>query len=128
MIAPSDLEGYIAEQYGGAGHLIVRDPEQSGGLREWSRDDTEKLCRWLESHGGSQADRSICQNLRETADSLGVAAQTVQRWMRRREHPLPHMREGRRIMVPRDMLLAWVEEEVRRNLKAGREKLAEQEK
>ena len=115
MIDPELLERHLAERFGGETPPILRDPAHPGGLREWNREDTLELCRWLESQEPPAGNDRICLNLQETADALGVAAQTVQRWMRRPERPIPHLKEGRRLLVPRALLVKWVEAEAGRN-------------
>ncbi len=105
MTAPGQLERrleqYLGERYGSPSALIIRDPESNSGLREWRAGDTEALCRWID--GGSApaaAPARICHNLEQTAAAMGVGTHTVQAWLRRERDPLPHIRDGRRVLVP----------------------------
>ncbi len=111
MIHPHHIEEYLARRYGKEGGIIVRDPEHPGRLREWDRRDTESLCQWLEGRESPAAQHRICLSQKQAAEALGVAVQTVQDWLRRDRNPLPHVREGRRVIIPRAALLAWMEEE-----------------
>ena len=111
-----DLAGYLSRRYGGPGGLIVRDPVSPTGLREWSDEDTAGVISWLE---GGLSREPTCLNLRQTADSLGVSIHTAQTLMRRESEPLPHMRKGRRIIVPAFLLTQWMEDEVRRQSRPG---------
>lgn len=116
MINPGELEAYLEETYGLRDALIVRDPESPAGFREWTGEDSERICRWVDGNGNPGGRQSgtqspICHNLQEAARMAGVSTQTVQGWMRRRENPLPHMRDGRRIIIPHSLLVRWIEAE-----------------
>ena len=118
MTSPEELEQYLDQRYGGASALIVRDPDSSAGFREWNNEDTRSLCRWIDGPNGvPRPPAVICHNLEQTAAVMGVGTHTVQGWLRRKHDPLPHMRDGRRILVPHFMLIRWVKEEVERNLR-----------
>ena len=118
MTSPEELEQYLGQRYGGASALIVRDPDSSTGFREWNDEDTRSLCRWIDSpNGTSKPPASICHNLEQTAAVMGVGTHTVQGWLRREQDPLPHIRDGRRILVPHFLLIRWVKEEAERNLR-----------
>lgn len=49
-----------------------------------------------------------------TADLLGIGLSTVDRLINRRDHPLPHIRVGRRVLIPFGMLEDWIKEEAER--------------
>lgn len=112
MTDPSELDAYLEGKYGSRDALIIRDPEAPAGFREWTPEDSEGICRWVDGNGGHER---ICRNLRETAQAIGVSIQTVQGWMRRQENPLPHIRDGRRVIVPDFLLFRWMEQESGRN-------------
>lgn len=122
MINPAGLDDYLEETYGTRDALIVRDSKSPAGLREWTPEDSESMCRWADQNGNPGGHENpgrrgaICRNLRETAQAVGVSTQTVQGWMRRRDNPLPHLRDGRRIIIPDFMLIRWIKEEAERNL------------
>ena len=93
------------------------DPASHTGLREWSTSDTDALCHWIDGHSSSpQTPTRICHNLEQTAAILGVGTHTVQAWLRRDQNPLPHIRDGRRLLVPHFLLIRWVKEEAGRTL------------
>ena len=114
MTAPADLEKYLSQRYGATG-IIVRDQAQGPGLREWSEKDTQALCQWLDDQSKAQNPTRISHNLVETADLMGVGVHTLQGWLRRTENPLPHIRDGRRIIIPHYALIQWMDEETDRN-------------
>ena len=114
MTAGKELEAYLGDRYGASG-IIVRDPRASAGLREWSREDTRELGRWIEEREeAGRQHKPLCHNLSETARLAGVGIQTAQAWIRRRDNPLPHFRDGRRILIPHSTLVQWLEEETAR--------------
>ena len=47
----------------------------------------------------------------EVAEQLGVSRPTVYSLLERRDHPLPCVRIGRRRIIPRRELEAWLQEE-----------------
>ena len=122
MASPEELEQYLGQRYGSPSALIVRDREASSGLREWNAEDTRELCQWIDGKNGSQqSPSSICHNVEQTAAVMGVGTHTVQGWLRREQDPLPHLRDGRRILVPHFLLVRWVREEAERNLRKTKE-------
>ena len=120
MTTQKELQEYLGRLYGASG-VIVRDPGSSTGFREWNGKDTRDLCDWLEDRGrrSGESPQQICHNLAETAAITGVGIHTVQAWLRRSEHFLPHFRDGRRIIVPHDLLVQWTEEEAGRRQQDG---------
>ena len=118
MTAAQDIHQFILSRFGGPGSLIVKDGESETGLRSWDDQDTAALLAWLAP--GRQEETSpgmprICHNIDETAEIIGVGTQVVQNWLRRDEHPLPHIQHGRRIIIPRFMLMKWIREECDRD-------------
>ena len=112
-----DLAGYLFNRYGGLGGLIVRDPGSPTGLREWSDQDTQDLTLWWERN--NLGHQTTCLNLVRTAETLGLSIHSTQRLMRRERDPLPHMRDGRRIIVPTFLLTQWIADEVQRQRQSG---------
>lgn len=120
MPTPASLEEYIARRYGNGGSLMVRDPETDLGWRLWSQEDSKELCQWLAGNGnGADTNdikpKRICHNQDQAAQVAGVGSQTVRNWLERKEHALPHIRDGRRILIPHFMLVRWIKEEAERN-------------
>lgn len=118
ITTPADLEQYLEERYRARGALFVRDPEADAGFRTWTAGDTEALCRWINESRRPETARPfrVCHNLEQTAEVLGVGIQTAQAWLRREHNPLPHIRDGRRIIVPHFMLIRWMVEETKRSM------------
>lgn len=125
MPTPADLEKYIEDHYGNAVALMVRDPESNVGWRIWNSEDSQALCQWLSANGetghngAAKPPASLCHNLEQAAQAAGVGIHTVQSWLRRKENALPHIKDGRRIIILHFMLVRWLKEEAERNT-AGR--------
>lgn len=50
----------------------------------------------------------------ETADYLSIGLSSLDKLIRRRENPLPHIQIGRRVVIPAKQLEAWFEAETER--------------
>ena len=97
--------------------LLVRDPDSPVGWREWTAEDSEALleCASGEMDGGSRGgDGCRCFNQQQLAEVLGMSVPTVMGLIRREDHPIPHIRQGRRILVPGLLLEEWLREEASR--------------
>lgn len=51
----------------------------------------------------------------QTADYLTVGLTSLDKMIARRDNPLPHIRVGRRVVIPREALERWIQEETERN-------------
>ena len=116
-VTPEDLEKFLATACGTDERplLLARDASSEIGWRSWTAEDTQALCDWLSeklNHGGP---RFACYNLKEAAEQLGVSVPKCQQWLRRRDHPIPHVRDGRLILIPDFLLLEWLREESARS-------------
>ena len=115
MSTAGELEKYLGQRYGDTG-ILVNDPLHPQWMRQWDHDDTRALCDWFKQQGedeekaGRDPDR-IGYNIEQTAALMGVGTHTVQGWIRREDRPLPHLRDGRRIIIPHFLLLEWLREE-----------------
>lgn len=58
----------------------------------------------------------LCCNVEEAARSVGVSVHKFNTWIRRAENPVPHIREGRRILIPIQLLANWLANEASRNM------------
>ena len=119
MTTPKALEDYIASQYGDTASVMVRDPDSSFGWRHWTLEDSQSLSNWLAAErdpNGAPAPRPkrICHNLEEAARIAGVGRQAIRSWIERKTNPLPHIRDGRRILIPHSELVCWIRDEARR--------------
>ena len=112
------LARYLAERYGDGVVLMVRDVQAELGLRGWTKRDSEALLGWLREHyeipngsSGCEPPPRLCHNIQQAAHLAGVGVHTVQGWLRRTHHPLPHFRAGRRFLISHEELLLWLSEE-----------------
>ena len=116
MMEPEALTGYLQQQYGAEG-VMVRDQENNSWMRPWGQEDSLELCRRLEQQEEHRAETepNTCRNLEQTATLLGIGTQTLQVWLRRKDNPLPHIRDGRRIIIADFLLTEWIRAESERN-------------
>ena len=61
----------------------------------------------------------LCYNVEEAAELVGVSVHKFNGWLKRSDHPVPHFQDGRRIIIPGDMLAEWLREEALRNILAS---------
>ena len=116
MLTPQTLQANLEERFGG---LLAKDPGSPIGWREWTEDDTVALYQWLEKQNGSQAKEDVsCLNQKEAAREIGVSIPTLMVWLRRGDNPVPHFKEGKKILIPTFTLREWMREEIQRNLAA----------
>ena len=59
---------------------------------------------------------NLMYSQQEGADVLGIGLNTLHKLIVRRENPLPHIRVGKRVLIPRDRLEAWIEAETDRQV------------
>ena len=121
MITPAEVNKYFEARLGSDAVplLLARDDGSPMGWRPWTAEDTEALSAWIAEKtgaGGSGPDQLGCFNAKEAAALLGVSTHTLQGWLRRRQDPLPHLRDGRRIIIPRYLLRNWLTAEAERNV------------
>ena len=57
----------------------------------------------------------------EAAQYLSIGLSTLDKLVAQRENPLPHIRTGRRVLIPRDALEAWLNSELKRQSRNGGE-------
>ena len=126
IVEPEDPLHFLEQAFGTSATplLLARDPESPTGWRQWTGEDAETLCAWLSSKVEEQAtndhhDHHIaCYSAKQTSKRLGVSMSKLQSLLRRRDHPIPHIRDGRRIIIPLFLLQEWLREEAVRNAKA----------
>ena len=119
MTNAEDIHRFLEERFGGPGNLIIKDGGSETGFRTWEDGDTNALLAWLDSNQceeNGESIPSICHNIDQTAELVGVSTPVVQSWLRRSQNPLPHMQHGRRIIVPRFALIKWMREECERTI------------
>ena len=122
FLEPVDLNLFLEELCGtnSTPLLLARDPESPTGWRLWTSEDTEALCTWVSAklaethvpHPGP----ITCYNAKEAARVLGVSVPKFQTWLRRRDSPIPHVRDGRKIVIPAFLLQEWLREEAKRTI------------
>ena len=123
IVESEDLLRFLEQQLGTSATplLLARDPESPTGWRQWTGEDAETLCAWLSAKVEEQAtnDHHIaCYSAKQTAKLVGISMPKLQSLLRRRDHPIPHIRDGRRIIIPLFLLQEWLREEAVRNAKA----------
>ena len=59
-------------------------------------------------------------NLSEAAEAVGVSQHKIQEWLRRAVDPLPYIKDGRRIIIPVDLLIEWLRDEAGRQMSRQR--------
>ena len=113
-LVPAELETFLSDRCGNTDGpaLLARDVDSEIGWRPWTSEDSRALCEWLAEQ--SSSDDLPCYNLKEAAARVGISVPTMQTWLRRAEHPVPHVRDGRTIRIPAFLLREWLTEEARR--------------
>ena len=112
----------IALRGGGDQFLIlVEDSEVETGWRIVTEANLAEIARSLESNAVECAGlpARLCYNVEEAARSVGVSVHKFNTWIRRAEHPVPHIRDGRRILIPIHLLVQWIAEEAAKNGRDG---------
>ncbi len=61
-------------------------------------------------------ENSRIKTRQEAADYLGIGLSLLDQQIRRRAYPIPHIRVGRRVLIPSDELDRWIAEETERNV------------
>lgn len=57
----------------------------------------------------------LTMTIAEACGALGLSRPVVDRYVHRRDNPLPTIRTGRRYVIPRAAFEAWILEEAQRN-------------
>ena len=119
-MTPEDLDEFFEALCGAEEKplLLARDETSEIGWRPWTGADSQALCEWLSDkvdqdlgHGREIA----CYKLKEAARLVGVSVPKFQTWLRRSDHPVPHVRDGRLILIPASLLAEWLREESERS-------------
>ena len=112
-----DLNGFLQNLSGSDSGfpLFVRDSESDFGWRPWTDDDSCALRDWVSTKFEEQG-RYECFNQKQLSERLGVSVPKVTEWLRRADCPLPHIKNGRVILVPAFMLEEWMREEAARSV------------
>ena len=97
--------------------ILVEDSEAEAGWWIVTEADLAESARSLESITAESAGlpARLCYNVEEAAKSVGVSVRKFNTWIRRAEQPVPHIRDGRRILIPIHLLVQWLAEEAARN-------------
>ena len=122
MISPEVLEQFITDRYGS---LLTKDTHSQLGWKPWSAEDTQALCEWLSANGNGHDPNGVtCYNAQDAAVRIKVSVPTFRKWLRRRDNPIPHVRDGRMIRIPEFLLMEWLREEAGRHMNGKGEKVA----
>ena len=98
--------------------LILVEDSAAAGWRILSEDDLDEISRSFETDtpANHAMPGRLCYNVEEAAQPVDVSVHKCQSWLRRAEHPLPHIRDGRRILIPVNLLTEWLRDEVARHM------------
>lgn len=101
--------------------ILVQDPASNTGWRIVPEAELAEIWQSIqsskkESYGSLEM---LCYNVEQAARALGVSVHKLNTWLRRSERPLPHIQDGRRILIPCHLLIQWLTEEASRNLGTG---------
>ena len=118
---PEDLDEFLEHLCGTDAQplLQARDLASDTGWRRWTSEDTQALCQWFTTKAGEDAtrfDHLAFLNVKDAAKFMRVSVSQVQIWLRRRENPLPHIKDGRNYRIPVLRLERWIDEETARSL------------
>lgn len=121
MLNSDDLAQWLKELSGSDADppVMVRDTLSPLGWRPWTSEDGPCLCQWIVakmSEGAAVPGPPSCCNLKEAARRVGVSVPKMQMWLRRRDHPLPHIKDGRLILIYGPQLGDWLRDEAVRNI------------
>ena len=124
MAATSDFERILVALRGGGDRLLVlvEDAAVDSGWRIVTEAQLVEIGQSLESssrEAGSVPSR-LGYNLSEAAEAVGVSQHKVQEWLKRVVDPLPHIKDGRRIIIPADLLIEWLRDEAGRQMSRQR--------
>ena len=101
--------------------VLVEDSGVETGWRIVTEADLAEIGRSLESASAEDTGLPgrLCCNVEEAARSVGVSVHKFNTWIRRAENPVPHIRDGRRILIPIQLLANWLADEAARNVGQG---------
>ena len=98
--------------------ILVEDCDVAAGWRILSENDLDKISRSFET--GTAANQGVsgrlCYNLEEAASAVGVSVHKFNTWIRRHRDPVPHIKDGRRILIPVMLLTEWLRDEAARHV------------
>ena len=124
MAATSDFERILVALRGGGDRLLVlvEDAAVDSGWRIVTEAQLVEIGQSLESSSreAGSVPSKLGYNLSETAEAVGVSQHKIQEWLRRAVDPLPHIKDGRRIIVPVDLLIEWLRDEAARQMSRQR--------
>ena len=121
ILYPEDFEKFLEDWCGEDSRplLQVRDSTSDIGWRCWIREDTQGVVEWFmakASAGGIRPDELICYNAKQAAELIGVSETKFKTWLIRRENPIPHIKEGRKYLIPGNLLAQWIKDEAARSI------------
>jgi hypothetical protein len=121
IIEPEDLRIFLEGLCGTSAVplLLARDPDAPTGWRQWTDEDSDALCAWVSAKAEESAtdDNGIsCYNAKGAAKALNVSVPKLQIWLRRREYPIPHIKDGRKITIPTFLLKEWLRAEATKTI------------
>ena len=97
--------------------ILVEDSAAPTGWRILSEEDLVEIGLGFETSisASGSVPRRLCYNVEEAAKAVGVSVHKFGSWLKRPERPVPHMKDGRRILIPIVPLEDWLRDEADRN-------------
>ena len=124
MPATIDFERILVALRGGGDRLLVlvEDAAVDSGWRIVTEAQLVEIGQSLESSSreASSVPSRLGYNLSEAAEAVGVSQHKIQEWLRRAVDPLPYIKDGRRIIIPVDLLIEWLRDEAGRQMSRQR--------
>ncbi len=119
-MTPDDLREFLIALCGADEHtlLLVRDMTSEMGWRPWTIEDGRVFCDWVSARVDEDRRRGrnlACYKIKDVAAHIGVSVPKLQSWLRRRENPIPHVKDGRLTLIPEFLMMEWLREESERN-------------
>ncbi len=123
MAAKDDVGVFMDTLRAGSEQLLilVEDPESALGWRLLTKGDVDTLLQLLDQKASESVTlpSRLCYNVEEAAELVGVSVHKFNGLLKRSDHPVPHFQDGRRIIIPGDMLTEWLRD-VNGGAKVGR--------
>ena len=121
ILNPEDFEKFLENWCGEDSRplLQVRDSTSDIGWRCWIPEDTQGVCQWFTTKAnedGTRPEKLICYNVKQAAELMGVSAAKFMPWLKRRDNPVPHIKEGRKYLIPGNLLAQWIKDEAARSI------------
>ena len=124
MLVHDDFERILVALRGGGERVLVlvEDAAVDSGWRIVTEAQLVEIVQSLESSSRetSGVPRRLGYNQSEAAEAVGISEHKIQEWLKRAVDPLPHIKEGRRTIIPVGLLIEWLHDEAARQMSRPR--------